>query len=46
MLVVKNPTANARNTRDASSIPSPGVGNGLENYTRAEKPHRLQFIDS
>ena len=31
--MVKNPTANAGNTRDASLIPFPGVGNGLENYT-------------
>ena len=45
MLVVKKPTANAGNTRDASSIPPPGVGNGLENYTGREASqatvHRL-----
>ena len=38
MLVVKNPAANAGNTRDADSVPSPGVGNG--------SPHQYSCLEN
>ena len=53
VLVVKNPAANAGDTRDSGSIPgserSPGVGNGnplqyscLKKMSRTEEPGGLQ----